>query len=130
MIRQIWRASYDAANGRVGTKQPFVQFTEEQGRPDGAAMDADGCYWIAAAWGWGLLRYRPDGELDLAVHLPVQRPSKLAFGGSDLRTIFVTSISVGLGEGALQTQPLAGRLLAMDLGIQGLPTPDFRMARR
>ncbi|HEV2899994.1 MAG TPA: SMP-30/gluconolactonase/LRE family protein [Pseudaminobacter sp.] len=126
--RQVWRAGYDAATGRVHEKQAFVQLPEALGRPDGAAVDADGCYWVAAVWGWQLLRYTPHGELDLAVHLPVQRPSKLAFGGPDLKTIYVTSISDGLGDDAPKTQPLAGRLLAINLGIQGLPAVRFRLA--
>lgn len=125
--RQVWRAGYDPATGAVKDKQPFVQLAEEQGRPDGAAVDAEGCYWVAAAWGWQLLRYTPSGELDLVVRLPVQRPSKLAFGGRDLGTIFVTSISEGLGDDAQRAQPLAGRLLALNLGIYGLPASRFRM---
>jgi sugar lactone lactonase YvrE len=125
--RQIWRARYEAATGRVHEKQPFVQLAEELGRPDGAAVDADGCYWVAAVWGWQLLRYTPAGELDLAIRLPVQRPTKLAFGGSDLKTIYVTSISDGLSDDAPRTQPLAGRLLALDIGIQGLPPTTFKL---
>ncbi|WP_159589551.1 SMP-30/gluconolactonase/LRE family protein [Chelativorans xinjiangense] len=123
--RQVWCARYDPG-GEVGEKRPFVQLDEELGRPDGAAVDAAGCYWVAAAAGWQLLRYTPSGELDLIVRLPVQRPSKLAFGGADLTTIFITTISEGLGEDAPRTQPLAGRLLAVDVGIQGLPPVRFR----
>lgn len=123
--RQVWRADYDLAGGHVGEKTPFVQLPEEMGRPDGAAVDADGCYWIAAVWGWQLLRYTPAGQLDLAVRLPVQRPTKLAFGGNDLKTIYVTSISDGLADDAPKVQPLAGCLLALDLGIQGLPPTRF-----
>ncbi|HET8728950.1 MAG TPA: SMP-30/gluconolactonase/LRE family protein [Alphaproteobacteria bacterium] len=126
-LRQIWRVPYDAATGRFGDKEPFVQLPEALGRPDGAAVDVDDCYWIAAARGWQLLRYTPSGELDLSVRLPVQRPTKLAFGGTDLKTIFVTSISEGLGEDAAETQPLAGRLLAFDIGYQGLPPTRFRL---
>lgn len=126
--RQIWRARYDVATGQIREKRPFAQLPEALGRPDGAAVDADGCYWVAAVWGWQLLRYTPYGELDLAVRLPVQRPSKLCFGGPDLKTIYVTSISDGLGEDAPQTQPLAGRLLAIDVGIQGLPPVRFHLA--
>ena len=92
--------------------------------PDGAAVDAEGYYWIAAVWGWSLLRYTPDGALDLVVRLPVQRPTKLAFGGADHRTVFVTSASLDLDEP--QAQPLAGRLIAFDIGIQGLPTPELK----
>lgn len=127
--RQVWRASCDPS-GALGPKQPFVQLDEEMGRPDGAAVDEEGFYWVAAAWGWQLLRYAPDGRLDLTVRLPVQRPAKLAFGGPDLSTIFVTSISEGLGDDAEETQPLAGRLIALDIGIRGLPPRLFRATKR
>jgi L-arabinonolactonase len=127
--RQIWQARRDRTTGEIGEKQPFVTLPEKLGRPDGAAVDAAGCYWVAAVWGWQLLRYTPSGELDLAVRLPVQRPTKLAFGGPDLKTIYITSISDGLGDDAAQAQPLAGHLLAINLGIKGLPSARFRSDR-
>lgn len=125
--RQIWHAPYDPATGEVGEKAPFVQLPEAQGRPDGAAVDAEGCYWVAAVWGWQLLRYTPAGKLDLAVQLPVQRPSKPAFGGTAMDTIFITTISDGLVDDDLRRQPLAGHLLAVNVGIAGLPSTAFRM---
>jgi sugar lactone lactonase YvrE len=126
--RMVWQAQYDAASGRVGEKSAFVQLADTGGRPDGAAIDAAGCYWVAAVWGWQLLRFTPQGELDLVVDLPVQRPSKLVFGGADLKTIFITTISDGLDPDAPVTQPLAGHLLAINLDIQGLPPSLFGQA--
>jgi len=123
--RVVWQADYDAATGRVGRKSVFFQLDEAQGRPDGATVDAAGCYWIAAVRGWQLLRFTPGGELDLVVRLPVERPTKLAFGGSDLNTIFISTISAELAPDAPSRQPLAGHLLAIDLGIEGLPTCEF-----
>lgn len=127
--RQVCQADC-GPDGALGQKRPFVQLDEAMGRPDGAAVDADGCYWVAAAWGWQLLRFTPDGRLDLAVRLPVQRPSKLAFGGPGLDTIFVTSISEGLGDDAGEKQPLAGRLVALRVGIAGLPPRLFAAGPR
>lgn len=121
--RRVWRGKLDAEAGSLSSVELFAELPEGLGRPDGAAIDAEGCYWVAAVWGWSLLRYRPDGALDLTVRLPVQRPTKLAFGGADYRTIFVTSASLDLDKP--QDQPLAGRLIALDVGIQGLPAPDL-----
>lgn len=121
--RQIWQAPYDPSTGETGPKRPFVQLSEAMGRPDGATVDASGCYWVAAVWGWQLLRFTPSGELDLVVRLPVQRPTKLAFGGRDLRTIYVTSAAEGIEDP--EAQPLAGHLLALDIGIDGLPPAIF-----
>jgi len=122
--RTIWEAEFDSDSGRLGERRVFAELGKEQGRPDGAAVDVQGCYWVAAVWGWQLLRYTPRGELDLILRLPVERPTKLAFGGRDHRTIYVTSASTNLTNP--EDQPLAGRLIALDAGIAGLPANTFR----
>jgi len=122
---QVWKARYDPETGTPGKKEIFAYLPEGGGRPDGATVDADGCYWIAAVRGGQLLRYRPDGRLDVAVRVPVSRPSKIAFGGTDLKTIFVTSISNGLSPEERAREPLAGALLALEVGIQGLQAVEF-----
>lgn len=120
---QVWRARYDPETGMPGEKELFVKLPEGGGRPDGATVDASGCYWLAAVRGSQLLRYTPEGKLDLTVRLPVARPTKIAFGGSDMKTMFVTSLSDGLAPE--EKGPLDGSLLALDLGIQGLPPTEF-----
>lgn len=121
--RTVWKAGYDPETGLPGERCVFVELSESQGRPDGAAVDAEGCYWVAAVWGRQLLRYTPRGDLDLVVRLPVERPTKLAFGGPDHRTIYVTSASIHLTDP--ENQPFAGRLIALDVGITGLPASPF-----
>lgn len=127
---RVWRAPYDPVAGWPGKKETFVQLPDGGGRPDGAAVDAAGCYWVAAVRGSQLLRFSPEGELDLAVRLPVSRPTKIAFGGPGLSVIFVTSVSEGLSPEARADEPLAGALLSFDAGIQGLPSMQFATGRR
>src|SRR3546814_19358354 len=64
------------AGGRL-----FHQFEHGNGRPDGGAVDAEGCYWSALWDGWRVVRFSPAGESLQTVELPVQRPTMLAFGG-------------------------------------------------
>jgi sugar lactone lactonase YvrE len=130
MPHQVWRARYDPSAGRPSEKETFVRLPEGGGCPDGATVDAAGCYWVAAVRGSQLLRFTPDGVLDLAIRLPVSRPTKIAFGGPDLRVVFVTSISEGLSPEAQAAEPLSGALLALDLGIQGLPSTRFATSGR
>lgn len=125
---QVWRARYDPETGTPGEKELFVELPEGGGRPDGATVDASGCYWLAAVRGSQLLRYTPEGTLDLAIRLPVARPTKIAFGGSDMKTIFVTSLSAGLASE--ERGPLDGSLLALNIGIQGLPPAEFAARER
>jgi L-arabinonolactonase len=91
------------------------------GRPDGAAVDAEGGYWIALIG--KVARYRPDGELDRIVELPVERLTMCSFGGPDLATLFVTSSSENLRSDWRETQPKAGLVLALDAGARGMPEP-------
>ena len=104
---------YDTGDGVFGPARPFFDMTPLAGRPDGAALDADGCYWSAGVGGGELYRITPDGRLDMTVPMPVGRPTRPAFGGADLSTLFVTSIG---GDGDLD-----GALLALRIpGIQGV----------
>lgn len=94
--------------------------------PDGLVVDAEGCVWSAKWDGWRIVRYAPDGRVDRVIDLPVQRPTAAVFGGSGLDTMFVTSATYGLDEAALATQPLAGRVFALDAGVRGRPPVPFR----
>ena len=65
------------------------------------------------------MRFTPDGELDRTIRLPVEAPTMPAFGGDDLSTLFVTSISTGGSRTPSPDQPYAGALVAIDAGVQG-----------
>ncbi|MEI9400821.1 SMP-30/gluconolactonase/LRE family protein [Mesorhizobium argentiipisi] len=69
--------------------------------------------------------YAPDGSIDRIVELPVQRPSSCMFGGPDLAMLYVTTAIWDSNEADLRAQPLAGSLLALDVGVRGVPEPRF-----
>ena len=92
------------------------------GRPDGAAVDQDGCYWICGNDAGLVHRFTPEGRLDRSLEVPVKKPAMCAFGGPKLDTLFVTSIRPG---GDLSDQPLAGGVFALRPGTQGIPEPAF-----
>lgn len=93
--------------------------------PDGCATDAEGGLWVAEVGDWHVRRYTPDGKLDREVRVPVQKPTSVMFGGPDLGTLYVTSMQFGLTADQLATQPLAGSLLKLDVGVKGLPENLF-----
>lgn len=95
-VQTIWAFDYDAEDGGLRNRRVFFNTRDYAGRPDGACVDADGCYWMAGVGGAELLRITPAGRLDLRVSLPVARPTKPCFGGANLDTLYVTSA----GEGA------------------------------
>ncbi|MVV50773.1 SMP-30/gluconolactonase/LRE family protein [Pseudomonas sp. PB120] len=122
LVRQIWAFDYDTETGTPSNRRVFVDMTQFPGRPDGAAVDAEGCYWICANDAGLVHRFTPDGRLDRSLTVPVKKPSMCAFGGSRLDTLFVTSIRPGDDQ---DEQSLAGGVFALDPGVKGLPEPHF-----
>ena len=88
-------------------------------------LDSEDCLWVALWDGWGVRRYAPDGTLILEVALPCSRVTKIAFGGPDLRTAYVTTARTGLDVAELAHQPFAGGLFAFDACVAGNPMPSF-----
>lgn len=121
----IEQADYDPATGEIGPWRRFAAADAAPGRPDGATVDADGYLWNARYQGGCLARFAPDGRLDRLVELPVSQPTSCAFGGPDLRTLYVTTARQKLSAEALGAEPLAGALLALDVGVAGLVEPLF-----
>jgi sugar lactone lactonase YvrE len=117
-VQKIWAFDYDIDTGTPHGRRLFVDMAPLPGRPDGAAVDADGCYWICGNDAGLVHRFTPDGRLDRSLAVPVKKPAMCAFGGAGLDTLFVTSIRPG---GDLSDQPLAGGLFALRPGVRGLP---------
>ena len=80
-VRTIWACDHDAASGALTNRRVFVDTHGLAGRPDGGAVDAEGCYWMAGIGGWQLVRFTPAGTVDRIVEVPVEKPTKVAFGG-------------------------------------------------
>ena len=104
----------------VGEWQDFVT-VKGPGGPDGAVVDSDGYLWNAQWGGSKIVRYAPDGSIDREVHVPVSQPSCPAFGGSDLKTLYITSAREGLSAAQLEKEPLAGGVFAIHVDVAGLP---------
>jgi sugar lactone lactonase YvrE len=116
---------YDAASGTPSHPRVLARFTADVDRPDGAAVDRDGCYWTALYRAGKVRRIAPDGRV-LAEHaLPALCPTMCAFGGRDLKTLFVTSARQMREPGELARLPLSGGLFAMAVDVPGLPEPHF-----
>ncbi len=118
-VRKIWTCAYDPESGVPGEPDLFFDTSAVAGRPDGATVDADGCYWMAGVSGRQVYRITPAGTVDMTIDMPVEKPTKPMFGGADLDTLYVTSIGSDLTAGT--EQPLAGNLFAITgLGVKGL----------
>lgn len=89
--------------------------------PDGPIVDSEGCVWTGLWNGWGVARFSRAGDLLAKVDMPVANVTKLALGGADLRTAYVTTARKGLSDEDLAAQPLAGNLFAFRVDVAGAP---------
>jgi sugar lactone lactonase YvrE len=121
-VQEIWALDYDIDSGTPSNRRLFVDMNQHPGRPDGAAVDADGCYWICGNDAGLIHRFTPEGKLDRSLAVPVKKPAMCAFGGRDLDTLFVTSIRPA---GDISDQPLAGGVFALRPGVQGIEETPF-----
>lgn len=111
---------FDANAGSRAAPMDFFSFDwAVSGGVDGAAMDCQGGYWAALYGGGKLIRVMPDGVIEREISLPVSQPTMPAFGGSEMKTLFVTSAAQNLGAASLKAQPEAGALFAVDVDIAG-----------
>src|SRR6185437_63057 len=92
---------------------------------DGSAVDAEGCLWNAEFNASRIVRYAPDGRIDRVLDVPTRRPTCCTFGGPDLDILYITTTSQRMTPSELAAEPLAGSLLAVDVGLRGLVEPRF-----
>ena len=137
---ELYPAAGSAAAASVQALAPWVLFDKKPegwafgdspqtngkprygGRPDGAAVDQDGNYWVAMYEGGCIVQLSPAGLVLQILATPMLRPTMPCFGGADLRTLFVTSASYNRPEAEAASQPQAGCVVATRVTVAGLPT--------
>ncbi|CAL9580506.1 SMP-30/gluconolactonase/LRE family protein [Streptomyces sp. enrichment culture] len=112
---------FDYDSEGIRNRRPLAEVEEGAGYPDGLAVDADGCVWVALWDGGAVRRYTPDGTLDRVISLPTPRTTACAFGGPTLTDLYITTARTGLDA----PHPLSGSLLVIPNAGKGLPQPPF-----
>jgi sugar lactone lactonase YvrE len=123
--RVIHAYDYDAVTGQPSRPRVLARWTGETERPDGAAVDVEGCYWTAFYRGGRVLRIAPTGETLLDLRVPALCPTMCALGGPDLTTLYVTSARQGREAEELARFPHSGGLFALKVDVPGLPSIPF-----
>lgn len=111
---------FDVASGGIANARLLVSLTEEQGLPDGAAVDRHGIYWSAGVTSGRINRIAPDGGLMESIALPVAAPTMPCFGGADMRTVYVTSLA---SDRSGRHEP--GALIAFRSEVPGVAVDRF-----
>ncbi len=100
-------------------------FQTYQGRPDGAAVDVEGNYWVAMYEGGCIKKLSPAGQVLATIAVPALCPTMPCFGGDDLQTLYLTTARKGRSAHELAALPLSGRVLSMRVEVPGLPVNFF-----
>lgn len=126
----VYAFDFDVTLGEISNRRVFARFAPREpqqpleaygGRPDGTAVDSEGCLWIAMFEGARVVRLSPDGELLQSLSVPVRCPTMPCFGGDDLRTLFVTTACHNRPPQERALQPEAGSVLHTRAPVPGLP---------
>lgn len=122
--RQVMRDTLDAEGWPSGEPEVFIDLKAEQLNPDGAIVDAEGNLWLAQ-WGSGrVAAYSSSGTFLRAIDLPAEQITCPAFGGADLRTLYVTSAAEGLPEDLMESAPHQGKTFAIEMAATGRAEPQ------
>ena len=123
--RTIWSFDYDLDSGTIANRRIFAQFDSSDGSPDGLSVDSSGNLWIAMWDGWCLRNFSSSGEELCRIELPVPRPTSCTFGGTDLKTLYITSARTELSESQLREAPLSGSLFSINVDVIGQRSNRF-----
>jgi len=118
-LQRVDAFDYDLATGNIANRRVAVPIPEDQGRPDGMTLDAEGMIWVAHWEGWRVTRWNPvTAELLATIKVPVARVTSCAFGGVNLDVLYITTARPAKDDPA---QPHAGSLFVVQPGVRGLP---------
>jgi sugar lactone lactonase YvrE len=117
--------AYDPASGTLGDSRLFARWHAAADRPDGAAVDAAGNYWLALFRGGRVVQIAPSGSILSEFAVPAMCPTMCAFGGHDLRTLYVTTARRQRDAAELAALPYSGGIFSMRVEVPGLEEPCF-----
>lgn len=122
----IYRYDYDIHSGTLANGRIFHQFPQGKGRPDGASVDREGGYWTALYEGGRIVRLNPQGEIIEEIAVPAKCPTMVAFGGKDMKTLYITSVG-NRPEEELKAYPHSGAIFRVDVDVPGLVEHRFAL---
>lgn len=127
---RVTRFAFDLLAGVVSDERDVRRFSTDKsaagygGRPDGAAVDSEGNYWVAMFEGGRILKLSPLGDQLDEIRLPVRCPTMVAFGGADLRTLYITTAGKRPAD-ELAALPLSGKVLSVRVPVAGRVEPAY-----
>ncbi|OCF60795.1 regucalcin [Kwoniella mangroviensis CBS 10435] len=127
-LREIAVFDYDLANGVMSNRRTFSILDDSYGWPDGMCTDAKGGIWSARWQNGTVIRFTPDGEIDVIVEFPkAWHMTCCVFGGPNLDELYVTSASSDyIGENLPERSDGGDLFVVKGLGFKGVERNRFR----
>lgn len=126
--QKILKCAVDPETGMpIGEWELFADVADHPGFPDGAVVDSEGYVWNAKWGGSCVIRYAPDGSIDRIINVPASQVTCPAFGGHDLKRLFLTTANTNLSAQQLDEEQAAGGIFYIDLDIPGLPEAKIKL---
>lgn len=123
----IFAYDYNSKSGSISNGRIFAEVDRNSGGfPDGLTVDKEGYVWSAHCGLGQVVRYSPNGKVDLVIKMPVPRPTSCVFGGNNYNTLYVTSAQETLNSQELCQWPLSGSIFSCNLGITGCVSEIFK----
>ncbi|WP_422115891.1 SMP-30/gluconolactonase/LRE family protein [Brachybacterium sp. UNK5269] len=103
-------------------RRPFADLTEQDGHPDGLALDETGRVWVAMNGGGQVLGLDEHGAVAARISVDARQVTACTFGGEDGSTLYITTSRENVPDGE---DPQAGSLFAARPGVRGAVTERF-----
>jgi sugar lactone lactonase YvrE len=126
LLRRVDLFPYDVRTGTVGGRRSAFDLSGYPGLPDGMAIDAEGCLWVAFWRGGAVRRFTADGRLLEEIAVPVQRTTSCCLGGPDLRDLYVTTARRSIRDAPAEVEALAGAVFRFRVAVPGVPASRWR----
>lgn len=123
--KTIYAYDFEPETGQISARRILADLSGEASFPDGLAVDREGCIWSAQWEGSCLIRFGPDGQERSRLPVPVPRVTSCAFGGPELRDLYITTASVGMSEKEIDRHVSSGDLFLTRAEVSGLPAHRF-----
>lgn len=127
LARGVDAFDWDQSERTLLNRRQVFRLGDESGIPDGMTIDQKGNLWIALWGGNAVIAVDPvNGDIVDRIELPVSQVTSCCFGGTDDKTLYITTANVGLNDDQLREEPHAGDIFTVRLETGGFPTPRFQ----
>lgn len=126
-VYEVWEFDYDSTTSEISKRRTAFKIPKSYGAADGMTIDEEGMLWIAH-WGGACVRRWNPTTGKVLQKIPVDAPqvTSCAFGGKDLKTLYITTARGGMSEKDLKVYPESGGLFSYETEIGGFKVNRFK----